>query len=63
MGSVKQIGKEGGLKWGWGCLCSEDWNTVTQVCPSTQNLHEVPTSNTAKADMNVGMNETHRANI
>lgn len=47
---------------GVGSLCSEDWNTVAPVCPSTQSVHEVSISNTAKAEKNVGMNETHRAN-
>lgn len=49
------------FKMGVGSLCSEDWNTVARVCPSTQSAHEVSTSNTAKAEKSVGMNETHRA--
>lgn len=46
---------------GGGVLFSEDQNTVTWVCPSTENVHKASTSNTAGAEMNVGMHETHRA--
>lgn len=31
---------------------------LEQVCPPTQNVHEVISTNTAEAEMNVGMNET-----